>query len=272
MPSPFPGMDPYLEDPTGWGGVHLALIVAIQAELNRVLPAGFVAKIDEYVWVRDTDEDRSLLGKPDAFVPQARRPGRGGTAVARPVTAPTVRGSLPNSRKRKNRVVQVVTARGHSVLTAVEVLSPSNKDSGEDRDLYVQKRRGYLASVNLVEIDLLRSGNRLPMGRPTPPTSDYYVFSCRKDEYPATAVWAFTVRDELPVIPIPISAEYPDAPLDLLAALDRVYDEGRYAESVEYDSPPTPPLRPTDAVWAAEFLKKPAKKKKKSGPPPGPAA
>lgn len=264
MPSPFPGMDPYLEDPSGWSGVHTPLIVAIQAELNRVLPKGFVARLDEYVWVRDTeDADRRLLGRPDAFVPEPRRSGRGVTAVARAVTAPTVRGSLPNSRKRKNRVVQIVTARGQTVLTVIEVLSPSNKDPGEDRDLYTQKRRGYLASVNLVEIDLLRSGNRLPMGRPTPPTSDYYVFSCRKDEYPGTAAWAFTVRDELPVVPVPISAGRADVPLDLRAALDRVYDDGRYAEILDYDSPPTPPLRPTDAEWAAELLKKVAKRRKK---------
>ncbi len=264
MPSPFPGMDPYLEDPSGWAGVHLTLIVAIQAELNRVLPDGYVARIDEYVWVRDTDDpDSSFRTRPDVFVPEPRSASRGSVAVLDRSTVPTVRGSLPNNEKRKNRFLEIVTTRGRSVLTALEVLSPSNKDPGEDRDLYVQKRRGYLASVNFVEIDLLRSGNRMPMGRPVPPTSDYYVFSCRREEYPATETWAMNVQALLPVIPIPISLDVPAVSLNLRSALDRVYDEGRYADELDYSLPPVPPLRSTDAVWAADLLKKAARKKKK---------
>lgn len=264
MPSPFPGMDPYLEDPAGWSGIHLGLIVAVQAELNRVLPQGYVARIDEYVWVRDTeDPEESFRVRPDVFLPESRRSNRGSTAVAPRATAPTVRGSLPTHKKQKNRIVEIVTARGRSILTVIEILSPSNKDPGEHRDLYIQKRRGYLASVNLVEIDLLRSGNRLPMGRPTPPTTDYYIFSCRRDEYPATEVWAVNVADELPIIPVPVTTEVPPVDLDLRAALDRVYDEGRYGEEIDYTVPPIPPLRSTDAAWAAELLKKPARKKKK---------
>jgi hypothetical protein len=264
MPSPFPGMDPYLEAPDGWGGVHLALLYQLHAELNRVLPDGVVARMDEYVWIRDSDDDAEMRVKPDVFVPQVRGGPNGHTALlAPPVTEPTTRGELPRSRKKKNRVVTITTARGHNVLTVIEVLSPSSKGTGDDRAAYVHKRRGYLASVNLIEVDLLRAGNRLPMGHPTPPVSDYYVFSCRRDEYPGTATWAFSVRDPLPTIPVPLSPEFGVVPLNLQSAFTRAYEEGRYDKGTNYTVPPTPPLRPTDAEWAAELLAKNAKKKKR---------
>lgn len=264
MPSPFPGMDPYLEQPSGWSSVHLSLIVAIQADLNRVLPAGYVARIDEYVWVRDTDDpDDRFLARPDVFVPEPRKGVNGTATLARTSAAPTTRGAFSNNRKRRQRYLQIATARGRKVLTAIEILSPSNKNAGEDRDAYRQKRRGYLAAVNFVEIDLLRDGNRFPAGRPVPPPSDYRVFSCRRDEFPATETWAINVRDELPLIPIPITHEVPPVSLDLRSALDRVYLEGRYAEELDYSLPPVPPLRSLDAEWAADLLKKSARKRKK---------
>jgi hypothetical protein len=256
-------MDPYLEAPANWPGVHLALLVAIQAQLNRVLPPGYIARVDEYVWVRDTEEPDYRAGiRPDVYIPEPTRSGGNGTAIARRTTAPTVLGTLPESKKRKRRSLQITTARDRDVLTALELLSPSNKENGEDRDAYVQKRRNYLGSVNFLEIDLLRVGSRFPTGRPLPPPLDYCVFLCRKNEYPATATWAFTVRDEMPVIPVPIDRGITDVSLDLRAAFDRVYDEGRYDET-DYTVPPVPPLRPIDAAWAADLLKKAARKKKK---------
>jgi hypothetical protein len=260
MPSPFPGMDPYLEDPAGWSGVHLGLLYAIHAELNRVLPDGVRARMDQFVWVREDGESGGR--RPDVFIPEPPPGTRAGAAVAEQVSAPTVRGTLPRGRKRVHRRVQIVTARGEQVLTVLEVVSPSNKAGGDDGEAYAQKRREYLGSVNFVEIDLLRAGGRRALSRPEPPTTDYYVFSCRAAEYPATAVWAFNVRDEFPVVPVPVSPKYPDAPLRLRAALDRMYDDGKYGTDTDYSSPPTPPLDRHDAEWAADLLKKHAKKRK----------
>jgi hypothetical protein len=260
MPSPFPGMDPYLEIPDRWGGVHLGLLYAIHAELNRVLPEGIVARLDQFVWVRDEGEYEARR-KPDVFIPEPT--DRGGAAtLTEPVTSPTTRTVLPRGRKRNHRFVRITTTDDQQVLTVLEVLSPSNKGGGEDREAYAQKRREYLSSVNLVEIDLLRDGGRFPLGRPSPPAADYCVFSCRADAYPAADVWAFNVRDELPVIPIPIAPEHADAPLRLRSALDRVYEDGRYGTAIDYSNPPAHPLRSDDAEWAADLLKKHAKKRK----------
>ena len=254
-------MDPYLETESGWGGVHQALIVAIQAELNRVLPEGFRARIDEYVWLQDEPERREQRVKPDAFLPEPIGNGHGVAVAAKVTTAPTVRGRLPAARRRRSRHV-VVTGDGHRVLTVLEVFSPSNKQPGDDREAYLRKRREYLASVNLLEIDLLRSGERIPTGHPHPPPCDYMVISSRANEFPQLDVWAFTVRDPLPVLPVPIDNRHPHCPLDLRPCLDRVYDEGRFAVDIDYQSSPELPLRTPDAKWAATLFQKPSRKKK----------
>lgn len=265
MPSPFPGMDPYLEVASTWGGVHQGLIYNIQAELNRHLPAGLRAKSDEYVWVQDVPEKeddgpppvrpgRRAKVKPDAFVPVGEAGGNGAVVVAQPFTPPTTRGRLPAGRKRKARRV-VVTGPGLPVVTVIEVFSPSNKDPGPDREAYLRKRREYLASADLVEIDLLRAGERMPAGKPPPPPSDYLMLTCRAAGFPEVETWAVTVRDPLPILPVPIGRAHPPCPLDLRACLDRVYDDLRAAVGIDYAAPPEYPLRAGDAEWAAGLLR-----------------
>src|SRR5688500_12437353 len=64
MPSPFPGMDPYLEDPIGWPDIHQGFITTMRAELNRVLPPQYRARMGERLYV--VQPDRSIF--PDAMV------------------------------------------------------------------------------------------------------------------------------------------------------------------------------------------------------------
>jgi len=264
MPSPFPGMDPYLEDPSLWPGVHTSLIVAMMGELNHILPEGYVACIEEYLWIEDSDEgDRTLMGKPDVLIPEPTKYRNGTVHGAAVLTQPTTRGMLPKNKKKKHRHLQIVTPSNGRVLTAIEVLSPSNKRSGDDRTAYLQKRKEFLAVVDFVELDLLRAGHRMPMGQPTPPPTDYYVFVCRENQYPRSETWAFSVRDSLPVIPIPLADTAEDVPLDLRATMNRMFDLTSLAKRIDYSLPPIPPLYGTDAEWAASFLPKPAKKKKK---------
>ena len=267
MPSPFPGMDPYLEDPSGWSGVHLGLLYAIHAQLNRVLPEGFVAELDQYVWaVEKPSNNLRAIGRPDVFVPTRPRstqsrpePDAIGTILA----PPTVRTRLPKQETHSQRYVRITTDHGARVVTVLEVLSPANKNAGEGRETYLRKRHEYVAArTNVVEVDLLRSGHRLPMGEPEPPLADYYLFVSPANRLPNADVWAFTVREPLPVFPVPLTAKLPPVPLDLRECLDRLYDEGRYAEKIDYTQPPVPALRPHDAEWAAELLKKPSRKRK----------
>ena len=172
--------------------------------------------------------------------------------------------TFPASKKAGNRVIKVIDQKDRRVVTVIEVLSPANKTPGEDRTFYLDKRKEYLATgTNLVEIDLLRDGDRLPMGRPKPRSADYYILVSRAEEFPQVRIWALTVRDPLPTIPIPLKAKDSDISVSLRSSLDGAYDEARYDREIDYTQPPDPPLRKPDAEWAVEYLKKQAKKSKK---------
>ena len=252
MPSPFPGMDPYLEDANLWPDFHLTFLIMLRAALNKVLPAPYVARADRHVWVDDSESELHLLGRPDIYIADPLDAQRGletATALAAPVIA-----SLPYPARKGQPFLKVIDPRQNRVVTAIELLSPSNKKSGKDRDAYLNKRADYLASqVNLVEMDLLRSGERPPVDEPLPP-ADYYLIVCRAIDFPRAGAWPLTVRDLLPPIPVPLGPADKPVMLPLQPSLDRAYDEARYAEEIDYDQPPEPPLTPTDAAWASELL------------------
>jgi hypothetical protein len=261
MPSPFPGMDPYLEDPAFWSGFHTRFIVAIGAALTSYLPDGYYADVEQHVWVEEEDaDDRQPFGYPDAYVAET-----GVTAVAaKPsrVTKPTNEVMMAKLAKKKaHKFLKVVDQPGNRLVSVIEVLSPSNKKPGEDRDSYLFKRDEYLATgTNLVEIDLLLDGERVPVGRPRP-QADYYALVSRANRYPRASLWAFTVRDPMPVLPIPLKPKHGEIALDLRACLNRAYADAGYENRIDYASPPSVGLRKPDADWAVELLSKHSKKK-----------
>ena len=266
MPSPFPGMDPYLEDDDLWSDVHGTLLPLIRAEIRGQLPPGYTARIDQHVWLRAEDpDDRMLLGRPDFHVG-----GVGSTTTAAPrmmsVCEPTEYVELARlKRRRGTRYIELIYKRKNRVVTVIELLSYSNKTYGtEDQSRYLKKRIEYLGTgTNLVEIDLLRAGDRVPMGDRKGSPADYYVLVSRADEFPKAMVWGFTVRDPIPTIPVPLKPEHGSVALDLRRCLDAAYDSADYGVQIDYGSPPVPGLRQSDAEWAAALLAKPAKKKKK---------
>jgi len=250
-------MDPYLEEPNLWSDVHLTLIIAMRGALNAALPQGYVAAADKYVWIHEPDADaRTRVVKPDTFIVKNHE-----TTDA--VTPATVSAStmvvLPAIRREGNKYLKIMDAKSRRLVTVVELLSPSNKQPGPDRDDYLTKRMDYLtAGVNLVEIDLHRTGQRLPLAEPQPAGFDYYALVCRAAKMPNAEIWPFTVRDPIPVIPIPLGPNEADVPLDLRPCLEWAYQQGKYGEEVDYTQPPDPPLAPADAVWAKSLLEKPA--------------
>jgi hypothetical protein len=148
--------------------------------------------------------------------------------------------------------LEVRDRHSREVITVVELLSPSNKATGSDREQYLAKRRQLVTSrVHLVEIDLLRGGPRLPLQNL--PECDYYALISRAAERPRVGVWPVRLRDRLPEIPIPLRAGEAEAKLDLQAVLNRVYDAAAYEDYI-YQSAPQPALRPDDAEWARQFV------------------
>ena len=264
MPSPFPGMDPYLEGGL-WPDVHGSLIYTIRAALAARLPDGYFANIDQYVWLGE-DEEWNRRGKPDAFLtsdpvvpPSPRKNGAVATAE------PTLRVRLPSPKRvKRKKHIRLVDVGDESVVTVIELLSPSDKLPKQDRAHYLAKRDEYLAAgVNLIEIDLLRKGLRIPMGEPDPPDADYYFLVSRAAEYPDAGVWAFTVRDAIPPLSVPLKPQHDAIAVNLRACLDKAYDEARYEKLIDYMEPPEYALRTPDAAWASELLTKHAKKKKR---------
>lgn len=253
MPSPFPGMDPYIEATGEWGDFHTSLLAAMRGKLNAVLPRRYRAKVDLFVFIHEPSRRRRRRYlEPDVYVVERSRTRPADIATV--FASPSATITLPPIRK-KHKSVLIVDRQTDRVVTAIEVLSPSNKEAGDDRTDYLHKRGEYLGSrVNLVEIDLLRGGPRLPLSRPAPAIRDYYVMVCRAWEFPRADLWDFTIRDPLPGIPIPLAENVPDAILPFRACIDRAYDEGSYDTELDYESPLTPRLSKADAAWARELL------------------
>lgn len=254
MPSLFPGMDPYLEDPDVWPDFHSSLYQEIRAELNSSLPPGYVARMDRYVWIHEPDaEERTLIGKPDVYV--ADTVNRGPSPRKSVALVSPNRFLMPAIKHQGNRYLKVLDAKHRRVVTVVEILSPSNKRPGKDRDAYLMKRNEYLGSgVSLVEIDLLRSGEGAPWGESPRPKADYFILVSRATDWPAIDPWAISVREALPDIPIPLPDNVDDVILPLQLCVTRAFDKGRYLEDIDYSLPPIPPLNEPDATWAHELV------------------
>src|SRR5436190_21147273 len=89
MPSPFPGMDPYLEEPWLWSDFHLTLSIKLRMELVKRLSPRYVALTDRYVWIQDSEDETAVrLRRPDAFVVEKEAQPASATALAPPMTAP----------------------------------------------------------------------------------------------------------------------------------------------------------------------------------------
>lgn len=257
MPSPFPGMDPWLENPALWSGFHARFIVAIGAGLTQLLPLGYYADLEQHVWLEDDDGDHEPFAYPDGYIAE-----RNATHTPSPTfgegvaTVPDTEVTLPKPRKKKaHKFVKIVDQPGNRVVTILEVLSPSNKDAGADREAYLSKRGEIMLSgTNLVELDLLRGGERIPLGRPTPPQGDYYALVSRADRFPKASVWSFTVRDPLPRLPIPLKPQDGVIVLDLRFCLNRAYEDGGYGRRIDYTETPAIALRSPDATWAHQVI------------------
>ncbi len=232
MPSPFPGMDPYLESPALWPDVHHGLISGIQEALNPHLRPRYVARVELRIYISDDDD-----------------PGR-------QALVPEHSASTLMDEEIEEAFLKIIHVESQELVTLIEVLSSANKIRGSrGRKSFMEKRRDILETdVNWVEIDLLRAGVPSVTDPPLHP-SDYRILISRGDQRTRTRFWPVGVRQPLPVVPIPLRGKDPEAPLDLGAVLRAVYDRGAYDASVDYRKPPQPPLDGDDARWARELLR-----------------
>ncbi|WP_439627902.1 DUF4058 family protein [Gemmata sp.] len=253
MPSPFPGMNPYLEQAGLWRGVHTALLGRVIAALTPLLVPRYFAELEESLYIDPNDDSDRLFAIADVAVAGAGEyRTSGATAPVATLSAP-VTVTIPGVTKKKVRRVVVRDTQSREVVTVIELLSPTNKQPGADRDRYIEKRHEILASrTNFIELDLLRGGQRPPI-RTLPAGCDYYALVSRWWERPKVGLWPISVRTPFPAVPVPLRPNEPEPVLHLKAVLDATYDEGGYAYRI-YGTPPEPPLDPADAEWARAFV------------------
>lgn len=249
MTSPFPGMDPYLESPTHWPDFHDRFINTVCEVIADTLPDAYFARIQEEVLLVEPEPPTFKIG-PDVVVGRDDRESSHREAGV--VTlAPTTLQNVVSLDARMIHYVEIIRFPDAQVVTIVEVLSPSNKQS--ERLVYATKRDRILRSdeLNFVEIDLLRAGHRIELNKPLPP-AHYYAFVSRSDRRPDCDVYHWSVRDSLPKIPIPLRPGTPNASADLAEAFAMAYKRGRYRRMVRYDQPPPPPnFNAIDLEWVA---------------------
>jgi Protein of unknown function (DUF4058) len=247
MPSPFPGMNPYLEQATVWHDFHESFMPTVREAIAAQVRPDYIVKIDEHVFIHELpDEPRVLLGRGDVTIASPEEQSDFGSATAT-IAAPTQVHLLDVDTEGLS-YLEIRDRDSLRLVTVIELLSPSNKQPGTDREQYIGKRAKLLNSdVHFVEIDLLRGGPRMPMNDLK--ECDYYVLVSRCQDRPRAGVWPIQLRDPLPVIPIPLDPQREDAKLDLQAMLHRVYEAAGYEDYI-YRSTPEPALDSADAEWS----------------------
>lgn len=253
MPSPFPGMDPYLESPTHWSDFHPTFIQTWREAIADRLPNNYFARVGEDVVLIQPEIAQRQAREPDVLISRdPLRKGGGPTAVIGGIRVqPTTLANVQYLDPHTETFIEILRLPQQEVVTVLELLSPTNK-SGEGRGFYFEKRQQLIhQKVNIVELDLIRAGRRLELDRPLP-AGDYYAFVSRGNRSPLCDVYPWTVRETLPVLPIPLLAPDPDIETDLETAFQLAYQRGRYDRLIRYDQPPpAPSFAGDDAEWVA---------------------
>jgi len=256
MPNPFPGMNPYLEDVELWREMHSALIVDAARSLNRQLPKGYFAAMEGRVILEPIHKGYV----PDVVVEQREDSGaaRSSSAIAvMEADAPFI--SIHEDEAEAYVEIHHVSA-PDEVVTAIEFLSPTNKNIGRGRDEYLEKQRQWLrVPVNFLEIDLLRAGPSTVAGlidESRMPRHYHYVSSLhRAGERGNFELWPSRVQERLPRLPVPLRPQDGQVILDLNSLINLQYNEGLFDERLDYSREPLPPFVGEDAVWLDSHLR-----------------
>lgn len=248
MAQSFPGMNPYLENPSLWSEVHSWLIVELARSLNPSLIPKYRAAVEKRVYL-----DALLVGIPDASVFQQNPETNRSSVITTEVLSKPMRVTLPLTEEITERYLEIREVKTGRVVTVVEVLSPKNKRVGEGRDKYLSKRQKVLNSAtHLVEIDLLRTGNFMPMEEAI--RSDYRILVSRANLRPEAELYPFNVRELIPHFLIPLQVGDEEPVVNLSEILGQVYQEAALDLAIDYSVQPVPPLSESDFQWVRSLI------------------
>lgn len=267
MPSPFPGMDPWLEGRGVFPDVHNRFIAEFSAALNAVIPPPYFTAIGTRVVIEGDAPDRFVEPDVDILKPPGANgshgpAGGGGVVTADAVEVTPVTVHVPRDEFTE-WLLEVRTGEGdEQLVTTIELLSRSNKRAGgEGRAEYVRKQREMRERrVNMVEIDLLRGGAHttvVPLAAAVRKTGpfDYHVCVYRPDQPEDLQVYPIRLPQRLPTVVVPLAPGSPGVTVNLQVVLDRCYDVGLYTRRVTYPKPCDPPLAAEQQAWAEGVLR-----------------
>ena len=222
MPSPFPGMDPYLEDEKLWPEFHHALVAALYQALLPNL-------VDRY---------RARVGQRHYVVEQALF-----TSVIRD--------------EHHEEFIEVRQRCDGRLVTLLDVVSPANKTLSAARGAYLEKRQeAKNAGASLVEIDLILQGTpTLDYSREGLPDWDYAVTVTRCTQPERFEIYTATLQKKLPRFRLPLAADDRDSVLDLQTVFSRCYDQGGFCGKIDYGLDPATTLADDDRKWLNDWLK-----------------
>lgn len=267
MPSPFPGMDPFLETNPIFQELHTQMLAEIQALLQPQLRPKYIARLERHlsegsVWEVPEASVTLERKEPDVTIVSGAsgRKHRGSTAL---LAAPAARSvekldADELELRKQRRIVIYVQDRPRLAVTSIELSSPGNKQAGAvAQERYLEKRATALhGGLHWVEIDLLRGGVRPPIPVAIPESADYlsYVAQATPTGW-NHLVYAWTMRDPLPLLPIPLLGD-DQARLDLAKCFAAAYDRLAADDEVDYGAkPPAPALNKDDAIWMDRLLR-----------------
>ncbi len=265
MPSPFPGMDPYLEDPQIWPSFHHRLADELADQLSPKIGPKYYADVEVRTVLQEIEigaiprrrghEMRPDVGVLEPFNVPFEPSGQ--TAEAATIAPAPVRRLATEVDETRTRAVRIYETDTSELVTSIELFSPYNKRPREGLEQYRIKRANLLnAEVHLIEIDLLRGGTRAGQEVNYPPLdADYILLVNRTGVQRISEIWPVALNELLPIIPVPLLEPDPDVPLDVNAATHAVYQRARYDWRINYQQPvPPPDLRPAMAEWVKELL------------------
>ncbi|MEM7128662.1 MAG: DUF4058 family protein [Chloroflexota bacterium] len=254
MPSPFPGMDPYLEDRAIWPGIHLRLITYIADTIQLAVQPKYLARVGERIEIATAQSGYV----PDVMVvePTLQIPNSQVTPAELVADQPQIVTYL--DEERSVPFIEIVYRQTGDVVTLIEVLSPGNK-VGTEREKYIQKQNQILTThANLVEIDLLGYGRSTVLARDVPiskPADWRYMISVsRSNRRNRLELYPIPLKVRLPRCLIPLRAADPDVVLDLPMLLNRCYDAGRYDLMIDYTQSPSVTLTKGEQAWVEVLL------------------
>ncbi len=261
MPSPFPGMDPYLEAYL-WVDVYNALASKIWQQLAPKIQPAYTVRLEVYL-VQDTAPESEIgILYPDVEV--LRQKSASSSVRSSSVHSSIEAGNLlvtpapltlPLISPVEVRIVslEIRDTASNTLVTSLEILSPVNKREPGITPYRQKRQRLYNANVHLLELDLLRRGTRAFEHSRLPVVS--YLVTLTRAQAQEVEVWPIALQDPLPIVPVPLRSPDPNVPLDLASALHEIYDEAFYNLSIDYqEDPPKPALTDSDLAWMEALL------------------